>query len=83
MMKKVYAVLRVSGQGKTEPLEAYATDQECALSYRFERIETFNSREAAADRARELVRVNPASTYHVVESVQALYSNAPVTTHTF
>lgn len=82
-MKKVYAILEVSGQGSTEPLKARATAHRVSPYSVHERIETFNSAEAAADRGRELVRENPTKTYHVVESVQALFSDAPVKTHSF
>lgn len=82
-MKKVYAILEVSGQGSTEPLKVKATAHTLSHYSVYEKIETFNTAEAAADRGRELVRENPTRTYHVVESVQALFSDAPVKTHSF
>lgn len=75
-MKKVYAVLEVHGGGRTEPLRANPT------RHVFQ-IETFNGRDAAVERARALVRENPTRTYHVVESVMALYSDTPIKTHSF
>lgn len=84
-MKKVYAILEVTGQGRPEPLTVRATRTRIgSLSLReYETIETFNSREAAEERGRGLVQENPTKTYHIVESVQAIFTDAPVKTHTF
>lgn len=84
-MKKVYAILEVYNQGSPQPLRVRATSIDtCRRLYGLrEVVETFNSREAAEERGHALVRENPTKTYHVVESVQALFSDAPVKSVSF
>lgn len=85
-MKKVYAVVRVTNEGKPEPLKAHATGERIERYSAYplrEFIETFNSREAAVERARALISENMKYRYDVLESVQAFHVEAPIKTHSF
>lgn len=84
-MKKVYAVVRVTNEGSPDPLKAKATGEDISRYSAFVRevIETFNSREAAADRARALIQKDPLARYDVLESVMAFRVEAPIKQHTF
>lgn len=80
-MRAIYVVLEVSGEGGPNAPRARSTHfvERMPESEAYPFVAVFNTEAEATDHARACVRRQPHRSFHVLRTVKAVFSDAPVT----